>query len=451
MKVLAVRKDLASLRNVLRSPIARKFRGLALADSATLVVGIAQGLIIARVLGPDNYGAMALSISFAALIYTILDPRAAEFIPRFAATAKALNDVSAQRALVKLSVILDTGLAVVAGSAVALTAPWLAGSLLDGRHAVWIPLLGAALAAWLAPVASARAILITYDAVAMIGRIASLMVLMRAASIVVILVLSPSTVEVLMLLVVSAAIEGAAYETVAAYHVRREFGAGLLSARLSALRPMRGEMMKFTFYAAGSSLVGAAVKYLDVLVVGWARGPVEGGYYRLAKSVTNVLSLPSSSAQAVIYPRLATIFAQHDFVLGRATLRRFTGLIGIPLSLATFIAIPLLPMAIELLAGPDYLPAVTPARFLVAGLATSALFVILRPTFLAAGEMRGLLMLTSATAFVGTGAFIAVADPYGAAGVAVSRFLVVGLAGNLVGMLYIMRRTRLAPNPGRSR
>jgi O-antigen/teichoic acid export membrane protein len=419
------------------TPTGRSLRSLGSADAATLLVGIVQSLIIARVLGPRNYGTMALSVTFAALVYTMLDPRTAELFPRFTAVARAADDTQALRALVRLSILLDLGLALVAGAVVAASSVLFTGAVLDSQAAPAVPVLAAVLGACAAPVTSARAVLATYDAITLVSRVATVMIALRVFATVLIVWLRPSTVGVMVTLVVVGLCEAGIYAFTSLRRVSKHIGPGLLTAPLSPLRWMRREMVRFTFYAAMSSLVGTAVKYLDVLVVGWARGPVEGGYYRLAKSVTNVLAVPATTAQSVLYPRLSQLAASEEIMRMRRRISRFSLLVGLPLACCTLLCVPLLPTAIQLVAGRDFSPAGAPAMLLVASLAVSALFVVLRPAYLAVGEMRAFLVLTTTTALLSITAFAAVAQPYGASGVATARLVVVGVVGNMFGMLYL--------------
>jgi O-antigen/teichoic acid export membrane protein len=122
--------------------------------------------------------------------------------------------------------------------------------------------------------------------------------------------------------------------------------------------------------------------------------------------------------------------------------RRWCLLAGAPLSALSLLAVPLVPRIIHLVSGPEFRGATAASRWLLAGSALVLACFWLRPIQLATGQVRFMFMNGIALAVVSVGAFVLVAGPFGAAGVAATRTVVAGFAGTGAGLWKLRRLNR---------
>lgn len=415
----------------------RRLAALGSVDVFVLGVTVVQTLVIARVLGPSDYGVLALATGFAAVVFMIMDLRTAELVPKFVGDAQAQARPEVVRAVVKLAIVLDLVVASAGTLVVIALAGWAQANFMHGHGSRLVLVLAAGTAALAAPSAAARALLTTLGAIRRIAAVAMAVAGSRVALTLLIVVVRPDVTRVLMWLLGIAVLESALYAAVALRYVRAVAGGGLRGVSIRSLRASRRDITRFVLYTSTSSLVGGVVKYLDVLVLGWFRGPVEAGYYRLAKSLTNAAAVPISSAQSLLYPRLVKLHATGGAGDVLPVSRRWNVRIGVPAAMAFVLTLPLVPSAIDMVAGRAYRPASAAAALLLVGLACSSALLALRPTFYAIGALRSFLLLTTTTSALSIVGFVAFAGAGGATAVAAVRLAVVGVLGNAMGALLL--------------
>lgn len=187
------------------------------------------------------------------------------------------------------------------------------------------------------------------------------------------------------------------------------------------------------------------VKRLDLVVLGYFRGPTEAGYYRLAKSIVAVVRSLARPLQSVTYPRMVRLWSAGRHNELKRAIRRYAVMVGIPLGVLVFLSIPLLPMVVELVAGVEYLPAAFVSQiFFLAGAVYLGLFWV-RPLYLATGRVRSWFGL----GLINVG-FVIMAYPVGAAlwgayGVAAGR-ATAGILNHGLATVQVFRRKGILYN-----
>jgi O-antigen/teichoic acid export membrane protein len=162
----------------------------------------------------------------------------------------------------------------------------------------------------------------------------------------------------------------------------------------------RRELLSYGWRSGTATAASTLNERLDQLAIAAFLAPVALGYYTIAWTITSLSSLASSAVTLAGIPSLASL----DDDVRRQASRR---LLQISIALALLVATPLFIMApplIELLFGPEFRPAVTPARILIlASVVLSvnkALGTVLRgtgrPADVAAGETLGLVITAGA-------------------------------------------------------
>jgi O-antigen/teichoic acid export membrane protein len=413
------------------SHLRRLFSG----EAVALGLGMLQGLVVARALGPADYGRYALALALSSVVFLILDPRSGDALVRFLSEYLAAGAAERGRAVVRLAFSVDAVWAALGLLlTIALAQPASALLHMEGRaDLVIIVALGGAVAA---PVATSRALLSVFGEFKSTSRVQIVGALIRTAAVCAVAFRGLGLAAVVWALTIAAAVESALFVTVAFRAARRRLGKAIMASSLAALEGKRRNMLRFVVMADLTSLVGAAIKQVDTLLVGALAGPREAGFYRLAKALTGPAGNVGGPVQAILYPKLARAESLGDYAGADAVTRRTILRLCIPLSLAALCCVPLVRPVIVLVAGDDFQGATAPAVALVVGVAISFATLHLRPIFLARDKLTALLTLTIIPALAVVAGMIPAAAATGATGVAWARTAAVAV-GSLMMILYV--------------
>lgn len=407
------------------------------AEFLALGVGVVQGLVLARTLGPAPYGVYALAVTFAALVYLVLDPRSGDALVRYLVDFRRTDDIARQRALVKALLLVDGCLGLVGVGLIALTAGVASRALhIEGRSELLV--VAAVGAASAAPIFSSRAVLSVFERFDLISRRQIAAALVRVAAVMWIAVVTPGVGFVILLVSFVSVAEMLLFVGTALHVSRRVLGASVITASLSSLHGRRREIASFMVGNGGSTLLTSSIKQVDTLVVGAVAGPREAGLYRLAKSLTIPVGTAAVPVQTMLYPSLAGAWSRGDREGFRVLAQRAFRRTGLPLALLTLCTLPLVGSVIRSAAGADFDGAVLPAQGLLVGAAIALASIHQRPMFLSGGWTRPLLVFTAVISVVSVAAFVPAAWTWGADGVAWIRTLLVVLA--TIGMATFLRR-----------
>jgi O-antigen/teichoic acid export membrane protein len=164
------------------------------------------------------------------------------------------------------------------------------------------------------------------------------------------------------------------------------------------LQHYRRDIVRFLGLNEVSALAGMIPKQLDIIVLGYFSGPTQVGYYRLAKSLTDIIALLVSPLQSVVYPRLSSLWGAGQHRAAHKQARTMALMLGLPLgALVMLIGIPLVPFVLPLLVGNEYAPAIVATQLLLTGAAAWLAFFWIRPFVLAKG---GIKMWTGISVFI---------------------------------------------------
>lgn len=411
------------------SRLARDAGKLTAAELAVMLGGLLQAIVAARVLGPTRYGTAALILAYPMFVYTVFDPRASEAVVKYLGEAVARGDADRSLAVPKLAYLIDGALASVGLAVVAATTPWAADRVVgSGSEAPLLILWGVAVAV-AAPSHTSRAILTTLGRFSSLAWVQGVAGAGRAALVITLVSMDTGVAGVIWGTAAGTVAEGAVMAVLAHRALARRTGRSWLHGGRSALHRELHGMGRFLLYTDLTSLVAVFVKQADLVILGYARGPIDAGWYRLARSLTTPVAAVVGALQAVAYPRFARLVGVGDLEGVTRTARRYLLRVGLPLGAASLLGLLLVRPAIRVVAGPEYLPATAAARWLLAGSAFILVFFWIRPAMFATGQVRFVFGVSAVTAAGTVMAFVLTAEPFGAAGIAASRALVAGIAG----------------------
>lgn len=438
----------AAVGIVARSGMTRNAGKLAAGGVVVLVLGVAQAVLVARALGPRDFGLAALILSFPALVFTFFDAQAAEAVVKYLGRFVTTGERGKALAVPKLAYAVDGALALVGFALVAASSSWVADGLLHSSDYAGLLVLVAAAQVVAAPADTSRAILTSFDRFSGVAWVQAGAATARFALVVVLLGNGGGIGAFVVASCAGTVIESVLIGWLANRALRTALGGNWWAGRVADVRDSVREMGRFLLYTDLTSLVAVFIKQADIVILGMVAGPVQAGYYRLARSLAAPATSVITSLQAVLYPQVARLVAGADGAALMRRARRWCVLAGLPLAALSLLVFPFVPEVIRLLSGDEFVGATASAQWLLAGSAFVLAFFWLRPIQLATGQVRFMFLNGVALGVVSVVAFFVLGGPFGAAGVAASRTVVAGFAGTTAGLwrLHVLSRSgRLIP------
>jgi len=316
-------------------------------------LGFAQGIFVARWLGPEAYGVAALVMTYPALVYTFFDARSGEMSVKYLTEFHARGERDHVLAICKLGYAVDFGIAALTFLLVLGTASWAAVHVAHRPEAVGLISVYAAAFLPRALVGTSHAVLAT---VGNFRTIAVLVVLTEVLRVVLVvgMVVGWGLSGVVWGNAIAMVATGLFYGLIAFKHIKRTWNASWLKGNWGFLVGRGREIFSFLAYNDLNSLLGMISKQLDIILLGYFRNPMEVGYYRLAKNFANTVGYLVDPLQSVSYPDLARLWGLGQKQVLRQKVQKLALRIGVPLGLAVLLAIPLIPFILPTLVGHTY-------------------------------------------------------------------------------------------------
>lgn len=431
-----------ALRAGRRSTVARQVSSLWLSEGVVLLAGLVQTVVVARILGPREYGRAALVMAFPTLVFSFFDPNSSEAVVRFMTDARFKG--RRLSAVARFAYLVDGSLAVAGVAAVAALGPWAEGSVVRVDGSLSLLVLYAAALGFNAPWKTSAAVLATFDRFGTTAAITSIAAGIRIVLVLGLVLADAGTAGVVIGYGVGIVVQSVLGLRAAGRVLHEKLGESWRAGSTRELGGERREIGRFMLYTNLITFVTTFVKQADIVVLGWARGPVQAGYYRLGLALLSPVASIVQPMQQVVYPQIARLVGEGRREEVKATIRRHALVLGIPIAALVAIAAVAARHLVPAVAGASYEQAAAVAQILILGAAATVAFYWVRPAFLAFGLVRPLLGLSSILGGVTVIGFLLVAPQSGALGVATVRAVVAGLAGSAVNAAALLVITRRA-------
>lgn len=380
-------------------------------------LSVVQGMLVARWLGPELYGVSALAMTYPGLLFTFLDPRASDASIKYLGKFASRREIERASGMVTLGYGVDLLTALVAVLAVAGTAGWAADHVVRSPGLAPPMVLFAAAFVPRALAGTSTAMLTTLGRFDLLAAATTLQAIVRTTLVIGLVHGGAGVVGVLYGVAIAAALHGVGLTLLAYPIVTATWGRTGVGRAWGVLAGHRRSIFGFLLYNDVNTLLGSLVKQLDILVLGWLRGPSDAGYYRLAKALGTTLGLLVAPLQSTTYPRFARLWGLDRRAELRATVRQYA-LVGLPLGAAVLVALPLIPSLITAVVGVRYLPAAPTAQLVLAGAALWLAGFWVRPYLMAVDRIGTFtrLYLVSLVPYVAS--FAVLTQAFGPAGMA---------------------------------
>lgn len=385
------------------------------------VLSLVQGVIIARTLGPSEYGVWGVVIAFSGITQAFLSFRTGESLTRYLIVLKENGNKQALLALFAAALLTDFSTRVGAYLVIISLSPWVVQYIAGEEHGTLIyGIYGLTVIASFADnlwycVARDQRQFKTAAAVPFV---------LAAVQLAGILVLwNLDALQLLELAVVFAA-TALVKLIVNLWYVKvaiKKYDLQLTDLRINKLinhqKQLAGfwRFMKSTFW---SSMVSTLAKNGDVLILGYYRTDAEVGWYRLAKNLVTMLQQFGVVLASVIYQDINELLIGGKIDLIKRTIVKILKFWAPTVIAGMFLAILTVETIIEFLYGNEFAPAVDPFIILLIGTVTSLLFFWAQPLVLGLEKIKCNFIAIVTSSLISTLAMICLGYFYGIIGVA---------------------------------
>jgi O-antigen/teichoic acid export membrane protein len=406
------------------------------AMAVELAATLVETTLVAPVLGPADYGRVALVVASIVSIKQLVDVRAWEAVTRYVAAFLEKREPALALATLKLALLADAVVALVAFGVTVAAAGLLSGRVL-GQPQLHGPIAWYAITLLLTMLnGTAEAVLRVFDRFRDLALRSIAQAIWHLGLVVAVLSLGGRIHGLVLAYLLSDGAGAVLLAVLAGRQVRRRLWTARAEARLAILRPYFKEMLWFT----GQTALRATLKLnrqLDILVLGYFRPPAEVGYYRVARRLGASVQELTDPVYFAIFPDFARAWAH--------TRRRFTAVVARTAAVAAVGAMPgvllgvwLAPQLIRWWVGPEYAPAVGPFRIIMVGMGLAVATFWGTPAALASGR-AGVATAAVASGVLVNVALLALVPGQGPTGAAIA--LLGGYAAYTVAIIVWLART----------
>jgi O-antigen/teichoic acid export membrane protein len=362
------------------------------------VFGFLQTVLVARSLGVEAYGSIALVIVYVTVVNQIVDFRIHEAAVRYLSEYWVKGDRVRVASVARFCYLVDLSTGVAAFLIVGLTASWAA------RHLLHQP----ALSGWIVAYAftllfmtvngTSRAILTVFDGFSWLSAQACGIAFAQLVLVVFFLKSGLGVTGVLTAYIGASLLGGVTLLFLARRRLGERLGADLGRASVFLLKDRWKEISQFLFQTNLNESLTLVTKNLDVLLLGYFRPVAEVGLYRMAKNFVGLLGLVSDPIYMALYPQLTKIWHGQREAELRRVLIGFTLLSSVAFLPFAVLFIVLCPVVIKAMIGNSFLPSMEAVRIMIWGGGFSLVFLWVRPVFLAAGKPGALTAINAVSA-----------------------------------------------------
>jgi O-antigen/teichoic acid export membrane protein len=326
-------------------------------------LGFLGTLIAARVLGPPEYGKVALALATATLVASLLDLTLEAGVVHHGSRALAKRDIAQLRALISGAFVLDVAIgAVISGTVVLLAAP-IAELASAGRLEPSMIRLAALVTLGATMDGTTGAVLLLADRPELRAWGMAGTNLARLAGIALALGAGTGTAEAVVAAYAAGTLVGGACQAFLAWHVGwRRWPA---QPRRAELKPLVRKLVPFAVHSSLSTTIFSATDSLIQVLLGRTAGPTAVGLFRVARLPEMVGGLASAPIRLVMFPQNARFVATGRIDDLERQLFRWSAIslaLGLPAAIAGWFVLPGL---ITALYGEKFADAADAARILL--------------------------------------------------------------------------------------
>lgn len=419
-----------------------------MARFAGAALSVIQGIIVARWLGPEQYGVAALVMTYPAVLFSFLDAKSGAASVKFLSEFEAQGNSRMSLAMCKLGYIVDLTIAAITLGLVAATAWWAEEHIVRAPGVTGLMIVYAiAFLPW-ALAGTSKSILSVHGRFQVIAWSGFATTLIRVVAVIVLVLAGWGAAGLVWGNILGLVLTGVVPSIFVFNAVQKSWGGSWPSASIKDLESRRRDILRFILFTDLAELLGALSKKIDIIVLGFFTGPQEVGYFRLAKSLTSNVGLLGRQLQTVAYPRLSRLSASPARRTADDLARKFAFTIGVPMGIAVLAMILIIPWVLPVLVSDSFESAVVLTQILLARASIVLAFFWIRPLYYAHGHVKTWAAIVGVFGILTFAGYLIVTPIWGATGMAGWRSIA-DIALLLVALAWVLANPspRLLPNP----
>jgi len=431
----------ALAKRVIQSRIARHSSMLLIANWVTTALAMVTSFVLARLLGPTNYGLVIIAYTIVGTIVNFLDIRVGEGIVRFVGNALAREERREAVSFFYVGVSADIALMLATLLVSAIIAPLSARLYPEPELVRRLVLIYLLTIPFSTLEESFTALVNVYKR---FNLLASGMILISLCRTITLTLLAPhGLVAVMWGYVIVSAFSFVLWAVV---------GLWLLISNIGRLEGKIGradyigawrQFLPFAFHTSVIASLKAISANVDVLLLGALRTAAEVSYFNIAHNAATLIAIPTVPAISVIYPELNEAWARQDTKRSKSLIRRFS-LISLAVSSACWLfLIVTADWLVWLFYGEAYAPVALLIRILGFGVVLDSVFRWVRPMAMAQNKLPIVTYYSIATILLRIALLIPFIHYLGAVGAALTFDIIMGVMILMI-VVYAMPRLGLS-------
>lgn len=356
---------------------------LSTSHAAEAVLSLVQAILLARWLGPEKFGVAVLVMSYPSLLFAFLDARSNAATLKFVTDFLKKGETERALAVCKLGYSVDLVVALATFLLTLLTVSWAQTHIVKQPGTASLMIIYSLGFLPRAFSGTSRAVLTVLSQFKTLAIVDLITTFLRVVLILTLVLVGWGVSGVIWGSVFGMILSGLVLGILASSLMLKTWNASWIRAPWTHLHEKRKDIFRFLLFTDLSALTALLVKQADTVLLGYFRLPAEVGYYRLAKSLAGVISLPIGPLQSVSYQRM-TRLSNHPLKLWEYTKRLATS-VGVPLGVISLGGTFVLSGLALGLAGESYQPVAFILQLWIVAYSVWLTFFWLRPFYFANG------------------------------------------------------------------
>lgn len=366
--------------------------------------------LIARYLGPEKYGELALILSYPLLLRSVGAFKSLSVTTRYLSSYRSIGDKKKFQSMAKIGYFVDFFSDLLIFGLVVLTGSWVSSRMYNDSDLYWPMVLYASSYPFLAWRGGSVAILTALED---FEKVSVLFILEKMLSLILVggaLSLRWGIWGVVLALAMSNLLSGGVALFLATQRLVKGGWGVWWKGSLREVALLRRELLAFFGWNYLITTLSGAVSQIPVMLLGTFRGKEEAGFFRLAFSVMTVASYIPNAAQHVVYPWLSSLLAQGNRQNQiRNLVRSWTLKQGIALGIFMLILIPAISTIVPWTLGERYRAMLYGLQIILLFTVVKSVFFWVTPYYYSTGQIRSLTQwfLVAVMLLVSTGFWVA--------------------------------------------
>ncbi len=315
-------------RDAVFSRVLKHSGWMASANVITMVLAFVQGLIIARVFGPEQLGIVALVTVYASTVNQFVDSRVWEAAIKYIIHYREQGNLARAQAAVKLCYLVDGATGLVAFAVVVLTAHFAARLLVKDAQVAGLIQFYALSVLLGIPTGTSSALLRIGGRFDQIAYQDIVVAVIRLAGVIAVAILGFGIKGLLVVYLMTTASGALALLYLSGKAGRQLDVASWWRTPLGVLSGEYRRILSFMLHTNLSGTSRLITSKADTLILGWLVTPTAVGLYKLAKTITDPLMALVGPAYTAVYPALSGLVAQGEFRRVRSLQRKLSATIA---------------------------------------------------------------------------------------------------------------------------